>query len=143
MEGMDPSLTVSAGTPHAFFLPFLQVSKQYQDFSSIYVSVSKSEVSLQGVVEGCLGCSPSFQPSVPKAVSVMNGSEIPVQTGFSSVHLQSAEQNHRPESQPKYWYSWKKSSQQGMEFITSSHCIMIMAPRTTKEPPPAFQDLKE
>ena len=110
MEGLDPSLFVSAGTTHAFFLPFLQISKQYQDFSSIHVSVSKSEESLQRVVEGCLGCSPSFQPSVPKAVSVMNGSEIPVQAGFSSVHLQSTEQNHKPKSQPEYWYSWRKNS---------------------------------
>lgn len=53
MEGLDPSLTVSAGTPLAFplcFLCFLQLSKQYQDFSSIYVSVPKLEVNLQGVV---------------------------------------------------------------------------------------------
>lgn len=64
--------------------------------------ITKSEDSLWGVVEGCLGCNPSFQLSVPKIISVMNVSEVPEQIGFPSVALQrpnrTTKQSHSPNS---------------------------------------------
>lgn len=86
----------------SFSLNKQTTSRFFSGVCALVSIITKSEDSLWGAVEGCLGCNPSFQLSVPKIISVMNVSEVPEQIGFPSVALQrpnkTTTQSHSPNS---------------------------------------------
>lgn len=115
-----------------FPLCSLQLSKQYQDFSSIYASVSKLEVRLQRVVKGYL------QPFISALYSKRSVCEEWLCNPCVRGHLLCRYTKYWTKPQTKVMAQVLVILLKEQPPVSRVHCIM-MAPRTAKELPPLSQ----